>query len=638
MNIQNKYLAIILTAFIILFPYTITNEEKAAPLFLIVGIICILILDRRQSILKNNNLDKVYLIYLLFLIIFAITSIFQTNNVTKTLNGLCIYLCAFVYYILFSVLISGDKNKSYDVKIRKNISKGSITKEINLKEIILKTLLYCSAVSSLIFVIYQGGVLKLRIYGNLGYANSYALIILIMLILNELFKLHKTYVFFQITFILTLILTGSRNTLFYFGIFIIIKFILYLKNKDENFYVLVFDTGVATFIYILISLKYYPLLVLVPIVVYLTYELTNKLSDKVKIVAAVFIIGVTFLVATYTNLNTISRLKNFSLNSSVLQERLIYYQDGIRHIVNNPIGSGINSFEYRQFYEQSAFYDVKYIHNSFLQVGYDTGILGMISFIGLFIYGFIKIIKERSDDNVWLAFAYLITFLHSLLDFDFSFVSIFIIFILIFIMGRKDRDFLKLLKKENKEKYFKKIGYTFYSVSLMLCTYLIIVNSVYSMGDNLVLRGQYEKAIKIYDINKEITLRDPDVYSKEAEVYKRKGGNDEKSLSQCIDLLSVAEKINPYDPRTTANMGIIYEILNKSNDADYCYNYVVDHAKFNKELYLIYEKFLNKQYKITKSESYIVKIDKLKNKFHNNKVIINPRYIYLNDQMGEFNN
>ena len=159
---------------------------------------------------------------------------------------------------------------------------------------------------------------------------------------------------------------------------------------------------------------------------------------------------------------------------------------------------------------------------------------------------------------------------------------------------------------------------------------------MYSMGDNLALKGQYEKAIKVYDINKEITLRDPDVYSKEAEVYKRKGGNDEKNLSQCIDLLTVAEKINPYDPRTTANMGIIYEILNKNNEADYCYSYVLNHAKFNNELYLIYEKFLKNQYKVTKSEKYIVKIDKLKNKFYNNKLLLNPRYIYLKDQMREF--
>lgn len=612
------------------------NEEKAAPLFLFVGIVFILIVDKHLFFLKGNKMDKVYLLCLLLLSVFGIASIFQTNNVTKTLNGICIYLSAVVYYILFSTLIYCENNKECDVKNRKNKRKLSNFENTDLEKSIVKTLLYCSSTASLIFVVYQGVFLKLRIYGNLGYANSYALIILIMLILNELYISDKTYVVFQITYILAIIYTGSRNTLFYFGVFIIIKLIISIKNKTQKFYILLFDIGIAASIYFLLSLKYYIFLTLVPLIIYFIYELSSKLSNRIKKVASIFLVGISLLTIFYTSSNTIIRLKNVSLNTGVLQERFIYYEDAIKYILKNPFGSGINSFEYRQFYQQSAFYDVKYIHNSFLQVGYDLGIIGMVTFIVILVYGFIKIIKGKSKSKIWIATSFLIISMHSFLDFDFSYVSIFTIFILIFIIGTKDSYLLKHKQTEKKEKYLLKFGYVGLSLSLILSSYLIFVNLVYFMGDNFVIKGEYDKAIKLYDINKKITLRDPEIYVKQAEVYKRKGGSDEKNLNQCIDLLTIAEKINPYDPRITANKGFIYERLNKNDEADYCYSYVVSHEKFNQELYTIYVKFLRKQYDITKDEKYIVKIDKLKNVFYNNKKLLNPKYIYLKDQMTEF--
>ena len=82
--------------------------------------------------------------------------------------------------------------------------------------------------------------------------------------------------------------------------------------------------------------------------------------------------------------NLYTRITSISFYSEELQERLIIIDDSWKSLITKPLGLGPTSFQYLQYYFQSAFYDVKYIHSSPLQVGFDLGILGMIIYSIMF--------------------------------------------------------------------------------------------------------------------------------------------------------------------------------------------------------------------------------------------------------------
>jgi hypothetical protein len=115
----------------------------------------------------------------------------------------------------------------------------------------------------------------------------------------------------------------------------------------------------------------------------------------------------------------------------------MYYGDAINIIKDYPfIGTGGGGW--RVFYEkyQSESYTSRELHNQFLQICVDTGILGLISYLSLIFFGFLSLKKSitsvlNNKDRIVLAgiaSVLAVLLLHSCIDFTMSLPSIAIIF------------------------------------------------------------------------------------------------------------------------------------------------------------------------------------------------------------------
>jgi hypothetical protein len=95
---------------------------------------------------------------LLGLAIIGVLSILFTKDVVLSLEGLTVYINAILFYIIF-LSIKYEKDK------------------------IIKRITCLITAASLIFVVYEGVIMQSRVSGNFGYANTYALVLIIGLYL-----------------------------------------------------------------------------------------------------------------------------------------------------------------------------------------------------------------------------------------------------------------------------------------------------------------------------------------------------------------------------------------------------------------------------------------------------------------------
>ncbi|NLK94967.1 MAG: polymerase, partial [Clostridiales bacterium] len=186
----------IITGICLLAPYGYFGQDTVnGILFLLISMFSLLFVKR----IKGN---KVYLLAYILMVLVGVISLFNSSLTIETLQGLSLYFSGLMLYIAFTFY----KEKEVDI---------------------IKISTYIIAISALYYVVIQGsilngGVLKDRIDGNIGYANSYALIMLIGLYFNKIREENSIKEMLDIIFITGLLFTGSRNSLLYLGIFVII--------------------------------------------------------------------------------------------------------------------------------------------------------------------------------------------------------------------------------------------------------------------------------------------------------------------------------------------------------------------------------------------------------------------------------
>lgn len=78
-----------------------------------------------------------------------------------------------------------------------------------------------------------------------------------------------------------------------------------------------------------------------------------------------------------------NRLQGLSANQNAIQ-RVVFFEDGIKLFQDSPvIGFGLGAFENAIHRVQSFFYETKYVHNHYIQTLLETGVVGLILFVGL---------------------------------------------------------------------------------------------------------------------------------------------------------------------------------------------------------------------------------------------------------------
>lgn len=94
-----------------------------------------------------------------------------------------------------------------------------------------------------------------------------------------------------------------------------------------------------------------------------------------------------------------NRIQGLFANHSVM-ERLVFFEDGMKLFKKSPIiGLGLGAFENGVKSVESYYYETKYLHNHYLQTLLDTGIIGLLLFVGIFVTCGVSIWRARRKDG-----------------------------------------------------------------------------------------------------------------------------------------------------------------------------------------------------------------------------------------------
>ena len=185
-------LIIVIVPFII--PYMIIGENLGNLILSFIATIFLILNKEKISI------NKKYFYTLIFLNIIAVASLFLSDVYLESISGLSSYFNLLVYYLVLSVVLK-DKEK------------------------ILKNIVLVVSVVCIYSIIVQGLYFDTRIYGNIGYANSYGLILLISFYLNKIRIKDIWTSYVDMILILGIFFTGSRTTLVLLGVFLVVEVI-----------------------------------------------------------------------------------------------------------------------------------------------------------------------------------------------------------------------------------------------------------------------------------------------------------------------------------------------------------------------------------------------------------------------------
>lgn len=165
-----------------------------------------------------------------------------------------------------------------------------------------------------------------------------------------------------------------------------------------------------------------------------------------------------FLVAAFIKQDLLffwHRVKSIQPDTAELQIRTVYWSDSLLIIRDYWWGgTGGGGWRLLQHEYQSKAYFVKYVHNHYLQIAMDIGIIGLGFFLFFMIWFYIKAWKQRTnvqlsiDQKYWsksIIILVSVILLHAGFDFDLSFPLIFGI-LLFLISSVMDGEFTKVHK------------------------------------------------------------------------------------------------------------------------------------------------------------------------------------------------
>ena len=170
---------------------SVFKENLGALILFLVGNIFII---KNKSKIKEG---KYFLVLLIMCLSIFISQIIVSPYI-ESISGTFLYLDMAIYYLIYGYILK-DKNKDK----------------------ILKYILLSISVICIFYICYHGLYQGIRIFGNIGYANSYAVLILIGLYLNKVREEDKFTDTIEIVLFTGLLFTGSRTTIILSIIYIV---------------------------------------------------------------------------------------------------------------------------------------------------------------------------------------------------------------------------------------------------------------------------------------------------------------------------------------------------------------------------------------------------------------------------------
>ena len=189
------------------------------------------------------------------------------------------------------------------------------------------------------------------------------------------------------------------------------------------------------------------------VLVFLWLCLTHKrLRVPLLLLLAAGIAGAILFVDITGNRDTVGRFLTISLESSTLLGRLLYYRDVLPVILRHPFGLGYMGYYYAQVSFQTGVYVTKFVHNELLQFAVDVGWIPAL----LFAFSLLRRLFSKKTPAMQRLLLFVIC-AHAMLDFDLQFLSIF--FVLFLTMDPEEgKEIVWQWKKTNRTAVFLPVG------------------------------------------------------------------------------------------------------------------------------------------------------------------------------------
>lgn len=576
------------------------------------------------------------IVFLLLCVIFILFSIRKSFDYKIDYFSIAIFLLC-----LISVFISKDRIITYmdSFYLLSGIISYLIIKRSDIdKDKVFLSIFIGSSLCSFLGIIRYLTYSDSRLDGLFNYANSSALLFAIAIViyyavLKDIdWKKHEKMKYIlriNLFFLMcALFLTQSRGGLaiYALGIVLVIyfagarKLAVSMDMAISNFIAIIFS-------YLILNRQFMIIFLISPLIIfYIAVKFNRKYSDnKYKyILISISVLGIMGIVY-----EGFSRIKEISINNAQLQERFVFYQDALKLIIHNPGGIGAGNYSALQYLYQSANYSIKYVHNGFLQIAVDFGILTLLLFLAFIINKFVQAYKYKRSSDITIILIIMIL-LHSLVDFSLSFVYIDII---LFICLGLNTDEI------SEDKANRGICRSFAALLLVLNLLILMFipgEIIYNISTNLADSDNVSKAYSILKLWNGVPFKTSRYYEKSAlwafKIYS--DGGDKRYLNNVISDMDKAISDNDKDPRLLETEGTINYLLKDYKQAVSCY----ERSKKMRIFYLpVYEE-LKKSYRclydnkdITEAELKI-KIDNLDSETKALKLKLNPGARFMQDQ------
>ena len=380
---------------------------------------------------------------------------------------------------------------------------------------------------------------------------------------------------------------------------------------------LAFKKGIYIFLSLMFSIALFLTQSRITFVIFLfivTLYLFRYLNKKMK-----FIFGLVILILLTVLLAIGERIVRISLFEPTLVERFITFYDASKILIMKPFGIGLGNWQYMQFQYQSAPYQVRYIHNFYLQMALDNGLLALTCFLGILSLSFYSAYRLKNIN--YYVFTFII--LQSLFEVSFNFGVVIIYFAFVLSSLGKPLDLSKFVDFKlviNKNLKF---------LLILPCIFLVIFwysEMLVSKG-NRVAKYDKNRAYIFYTQAQKINPFNKDLLFKKAQL--------EKNPAVALNLLEQCYQSNPYHFQVMMSLaeGFLYA---GNFEKSYFYSEkLVEIFPYNKKHQMLAKKVLDTffQKSLISKETF----NQLKGKFEEtvsekNK-IIHPLYRYINPQM-----
>ena len=160
-------------------------------------------------------------------------------------------------------------------------------------------------------------------------------------------------------------------------------------------------------------------------IIYLCFRKENRYRKIYGITYAVILLLLGIYVLITKNIETIGRIFTISMDSSTLLGRILYWKDGLNLLLENIFGYGYMGYSYKVYEIQTGMYYTKFVHNDYLQIALDIGIIPLVIFIIFLVKSLFS--KNNSKLNKIILISIII---HMFLEFDLQFMIIFYILLM----------------------------------------------------------------------------------------------------------------------------------------------------------------------------------------------------------------